>query len=829
MLDETNRRLARVVASYPIHLIVASVVVAALLSVSLLNCTVERDIKKSFSPVNSRADREERVRNEFLNISKAQERISLVFKAKDGGSMLRPSVIDEMYRIDGILNRYVMAEDDNKRRICDPLCDTNIPLDEFLWYWRQTKFQSNAIYGNNKMKIHLPFASINGSEMFIGLSMFGVDIVGSEIVKVTGLVRWYFTHVDTPEKKETIRRLCSSLYDLSLSHNASSLVDFAIVADEIANDEMIKGALQATKMMLMGVVLLVFFVFSVVWRKSNGWSVVWIAIVTIASPFLAVTMSFGVLTWLSFPVYSIMCITPFLLLGIGVDDSFILLQSWHHHRHVSDKKERLVTVFVEVGPSITITSVTNVIAFGVGYFTPTPQMSSFCLCTSIACFGDYLFTFTLVAPLIYTRTNDSKQSPVVFDIISYKPPNWCVAYSAFLCSWRGRVSTFLVLIGFYVFSSYGVLTMKSTFEPSKALPAESPLALSIGDLDYLFENYCPLEVIVGRAPNISDPNEYEQFYQMVSELEALPESYGREQTILWLKTYEKFDRDLFDIYHSVGFVSNSSYTPSYDNLYAFMDLFEYGAILHVKHDSFGNRYLSGFRMHLIARNMNEWSTRALYVDACRSIVDRYPQFNATVYDGESPILDLILIVKTDLLGSIIVTVFCMGVVCVFFLPSKLGIIIVVATIASICYTLVGSLSLWGADLDPVTMADVLMSTGFSVDYTAHIAYTFFRSCGDNQERIAHSLHKMCGPMIQAGISTVLCMLPVMFVSTYAIVTFAKTVFLVVGLGLLHGIYFLPCALASAPRHYYDTKGTNLRSSKNNGRPLLTEHSSREKL
>ncbi|KAK6022032.1 hypothetical protein OSTOST_12283 [Ostertagia ostertagi] len=66
--------------------------------------------------------------------------------------------------------------------------------------------------------------------------------------------------------------------------------------------------------------------------------------------------------------------------------------------------------------------------------------------------------------------------------------------------------------------------------------------------------------------------------------------------------------------------------------------------------------------------------------------------------------------------------------------------------------LVGLLSWWGADLDPVTQVDVLLATGFSVDYTAHVAYQFYRSHGSAQEelteRLTNSLREMAAPMVQ---------------------------------------------------------------------------------
>ncbi|KIH65201.1 hypothetical protein ANCDUO_04477 [Ancylostoma duodenale] len=101
------------------------------------------------------------------------------------------------------------------------------------------------------------------------------------------------------------------------------------------------------------------------------------------------------------------------------------------------------------------------------------------------------------------------------------------------------------------------------------------------------------------------------------------------------------------------------------------------------------------------------------------------------------------------------------------------------------------------------MINVLMAIGFSVDFSkfsAHVCYHFHIGQRDGilmnpKERVTKILRAVGRPMVEASLSTLICMFPLFFVPVYIIVAFAKTVCLVATLGLIHGIVIIPVCLS----------------------------------
>ncbi|KHJ90096.1 hypothetical protein OESDEN_10069 [Oesophagostomum dentatum] len=163
-----------------------------------------------------------------------------------------------------------------------------------------------------------PESMFHGTPLFIGMHFHDVKAIpGTNKLEAKSVVLWYFSRVDTPQRKQTYKETTLNLFDISNDGSFSDLINFYIFGDEIANSEMVRGALEATFLMSIGFVLLLIFVIGVIWRQSSLRVTPYLVAVTLITPFMATISAFGLLSWLRYPIYSMQCVTPFLVLGIG--------------------------------------------------------------------------------------------------------------------------------------------------------------------------------------------------------------------------------------------------------------------------------------------------------------------------------------------------------------------------------------------------------------------------------------------------------------------------------------------------------------------------------
>ncbi|EOX97437.1 hypothetical protein QUC31_015707 [Theobroma cacao] len=96
----------------------------------------------------------------------------------------------------------------------------------------------------------------------------------------------------------------------------------------------------------------------------------------------------------------IMEVIPFLVLAVGVDNMCILVHAVKRQPLELPLEERISNALVEVGPSITLASLSEILAFAVGGFIPMPACRVFSLFAALAVLLDFLLQVTAFVSLI---------------------------------------------------------------------------------------------------------------------------------------------------------------------------------------------------------------------------------------------------------------------------------------------------------------------------------------------------------------------------------------------------------------------------------------------
>uniref|UniRef100_A0A914VWV2 SSD domain-containing protein n=1 Tax=Plectus sambesii TaxID=2011161 RepID=A0A914VWV2_9BILA len=568
------------------------------------------------------------------------------------------------------------------------------------------------------------------------------------------------------------------------------------------------------------------------WRALNGMNVMLVG-TSILSPLLAAGSVLGVMSALAIPMTSMMCLMPFLLLGIGVDDAFLMIHSWRKlrdNRRELTRAEHLSLTLADVGPSITITSLTNTLAFCIGSFSPMPQIRSFCICTALALLADFVLEIAFFGAVVVVSSSEEYQ-PAPVDEKPKKKPDASLAvsinaireevlrlYIKVITSWPARITAAAFLIVLWTISAMGVAKLQSAFWPGKTFQARSRLVSSMAIVDRMYYDHEITLILVNRPPQVDNNTEYQHFMSSIKQFQSMSNACGPNMTSLWLTDYAAFDNEAHDT--AALFGMDSDHHLTYANVPEFLKSYaQYQGVVHWSHDSRKEVRVDGFAMWLCTTRMRSWYDRAQTLMEYRKIIDQYPTFNMTTFLFDASIFDLILSTGDVTIMAVIVTLISMAIVCLLFIPSLGCVLIATVTIGSIILAVVGSLSWWDCDMDVIAMVDILMAIGFTIDFTAHIIFHYCKSGANikshsssttlkqpssdvpKEERLYVTLSAISYPMFQAGFSTWLIVAPFFLYDVYMYRTFVKTITLTVGFGMIHGLILLPIALACLPNRF----------------------------
>lgn len=216
--------------------------------------------------------------------------------------------------------------------------------------------------------------------------------------------------------------------------------------------------------------------------------------------------------------------------------------------------------------------------------------------------------------------------------------------------------------------------------------------------------------------------------------------------------------------------------------------------LDVKFNENSTRILAS-RFMIQAINITDTNHEKIMVKDLRQICKDSP-LNATVFHPYFVFFDQFELVRPTSIQSMVVGALIMMLISFIFIPNFLCSLWVAFSVVSIELGVAGYMSLWDVNLDSISMINLIMCIGFSIDFTAHICYTYMSSKARSPDaKVREALYGLGMPIVQGSVSTILGVVALLLADSYIFLVFFKMVFLVIFFGAMHGLFLLPVLLS----------------------------------
>ncbi|KAF4788480.1 Patched domain-containing protein 3 [Turdus rufiventris] len=726
---------------------------------------------------------------------------ALIAVATDGTSVLEPAAWAEVLRLNATVH------DAEYERLCARTADGCASPNPLL---RRGDGEPPDLQ-------NLSFP-LNGSD-FLGTALGGVEMDGGQVRSARALKLLYYLREDGPEAQDSRRWLESFLRNISSKLAELRLSSIQVTYfTSLSRQEEFEGNTKSV-IPLFSITYFLTITFAIVscLRLSCIRNNIWLASCGVLSSGLAVLSSFGLMLFCGVPFVVTVANAPFLILGVGVDDMFIMIASWEQSLRRKDKssvKSLLAETYAEAALSVTITTLTDVLAFFIGTWTAFPSVRSFCLYTGTAFVFCYVYTLTFfgaVLVLNHKREQGNRHwlTCMRVDVGKDQAENClynacCIGSSSrqpsepegehpmsiFFQKYYGPFVTnkwikllMVLLYGAYLGGSiYGCTQIREGIDLRNLANDDSYVIPYYDDDEKYFSTYGP-RVMVVITESVDYWNESVRFdiESCVQNLENI--SYvDRKLSESWLRVYTELAKGgLVNINNKTDFLNKLTI------MFKILPSFEWD--INKTQDE-----IEASRFFIQTVNVTSAVDEKNLLNQLREAAKQC-SIPLQVYHPAFIYYDQYLVIVQNTVQNVVIAAGAMLVVSLLLIPNPLCCLWVTFAIASVIVGVAGFMTFWSVNLDSISMINLVICIGFSVDFSAHISYAFVTSGESSANKRAIEALSLLGyPVLQGAVSTILGVVVLAAANTYIFRTFFKIMFLVILFGGLHGLVFIPVFL-----------------------------------
>ena len=539
----------------------------------------------------------------------------------------------------------------------------------------------------------------------------------------------------------------------------------------------------------------------------------WISLAGIASVGLGIGSSYGFCSAIGLNYTNLHSILPFMLLGIGIDDMFVIAQSFDNIK--DSDEEKMGMCMKKAGVAITITSVTDLLAFWISASSVLPILQSFCI---YAAFG-IMFVFIFMATFFFgffcldQRRVEAKRDSCCCRKKSelWKPNLFSqkkilesifIKIGNILVQKPAKIAVIMLTILFASIATYGVSQIESEFDLKWFLEEGSYVRTFFDNL----EKYFPNSGMTGQVyiANVQD------YHAHMDDVSNLAKAFIESDHLVGTSGKEGFHSS-FEI-----FVNNIKGIKSYPKkdlakpvFQKFLAEFLYTSGQGYQNDLKFKTELTCSESAPDIKSLSITYTHKSYgsavdhingINAVRHLVEAHkqnfgPEAQVFAYSREYSNFKTMESVNKELMRNILLALLCIFLATLFLIANLFTSLLVCISVLLTLLNVGGFMYFWDLTIEPSAAILFTIAMGLSVDYSAHIAHAFMVSKGTRNERVVNTLTNMGPAVLNGGFSTYLAFSLLMNSSFYVFQTFFKIFFMIVVFGLYHGLIFLPVILS----------------------------------
>ncbi|KAJ8733421.1 hypothetical protein PYW08_001719 [Mythimna loreyi] len=521
---------------------------------------------------------------------------------------------------------------------------------------------------------------------------------------------------------------------------------------------------------------------------------------------------------------------PFLLMGLGVDDMFVMNACWNNLPDSASKKSLPVKVGLmlkHAGVSIVITSFTDIVALLIGAITILPSLKSFCIYAAIGVFFIFCYSVTFyvaVFTLDLKRIQDNRNG-VLFCYQHKREIKVStnktllqkfleVFYKHVVFTIPGKAIVILFTLVITGFSIQAILHLEQRFDPKWFIPDDTYFKDFLNAHDFYYPEEGNMAMVFLGEMNYN--KEFIRLHDMIQELKNESYIYGVNTWVEHFHKYvlQNFDRDL--IKNATALTDNefnrhlsrflySSIGGRFQVNFKFSEHFECGSPA------------TQIEASTMLFNFAKFGGPDEYIPAMNHVRNIVKSANITSGDGYRSVWSKVFsnwvtdeIIAVEVERNIELALLCVMVCTVILITNLQMCLWIFVCVLLTILNVLGCMQRWGMTVDIVCCIGLELATGLCVDYAAHVGHTFLTLTeGSSSERAFKTVTSIGSAVLLGGGSTFLSLSLLSMSKAYTFQSFFKIFLLVILFGLFNGLIFLPVGLSLiGPGAYKSNKHKN---------------------